>query len=35
MPIGVEADIHGIVPERDFPRLREICDETGLEIGAM
>ncbi|KAJ5364254.1 uncharacterized protein N7496_009967 [Penicillium cataractarum] len=33
--VGVEVDIHGIVPERDFPRLREICDETGLEIGAM
>ncbi|KAJ5679050.1 hypothetical protein N7462_007294 [Penicillium macrosclerotiorum] len=33
--IGVEVDIHGIVPERDFGRLRQICDQSGLEIGAM
>jgi hypothetical protein len=32
---GVEVDIHPLQPSRDFPRLRELCDQTGLEIGLM
>lgn len=33
---GVEVDIHGLSDhKRDFPRLREICDQAGLEISAM
>lgn len=32
---GVEVDIHPLEPSRDFPRLRELCNQTGLEIGLM
>lgn len=33
---GVEVDIHGLSnPDSDFPRLREICDQAGLEISTM
>lgn len=32
---GVEVDIHPLEPSRDFPRLRELCKQTGLEIGLM
>ncbi|KAJ5128574.1 hypothetical protein N7448_002291 [Penicillium atrosanguineum] len=33
---GVEVDIHGLQnPDRDFKRLREICDQVDLEISAM
>ena len=32
---GVEVDIHPLEPNRDFPRLKELCDQTGLEIGLM
>lgn len=32
---GVEVDIHPLEPSRDFPRLRELCDQTGLELGLM
>lgn len=33
---GVEVDIHGLSDhKRDVPRLREICDQAGLEMSAM
>lgn len=32
---GVEVDIHPLEPSRDFPRLRELCNQTGLELGLM
>ncbi|KAJ5864097.1 uncharacterized protein N7529_006013 [Penicillium soppii] len=32
---GVEVDIHPLDPSRDFPRLRELCDQTDLELGLM
>lgn len=28
-------DIHPLDPSRDFPRLRELCDQTDLELGLM
>ncbi|KUM62894.1 hypothetical protein ACN42_g4207 [Penicillium freii] len=32
---GVEVDIHPLEPSSDFPRLRELCNQTGLELGLM
>lgn len=32
---GVEVDIHPLEPSTDFPRLRELCNVTGLELGLM
>lgn len=32
---GVEVDIHPLEPSTDFPRLRELCNQTGLELGLM
>ncbi|KAJ5757380.1 uncharacterized protein N7511_006074 [Penicillium nucicola] len=32
---GVEVDIHGLEPSRDFPLLKELCDQNELEIGLM
>ena len=32
---GVEVNIHALDPERDIPRLRQICDDLDFDISVL